>query len=113
MQAYAEDLRERAVTIGAPREDVAVMLAVSVPMIERWLRMKRETGSVAPRPLLGPPAVKTNALLAAVPERLAERADATLEEQCSWWRDVSGLEVSTATMSRALMRLGSSREKRR
>jgi transposase len=116
MKAYSEDLRERvvrAVAIGTPRGDVAAMFAVSVPSIERWLRLKRETGGVAPRPLLGPPAVKTNALLEALPERLSERADATLEEQCEWWRDVSGEEVSTATMSRALTRLGWSRKKSR
>jgi transposase len=63
--------------------------------------------------LLGPPAVTTNALVAALPERLADRADATLEEQCSWWREVSGVEVSTATMSRALTKLGWSRKKTR
>jgi transposase len=116
MKAYSEDLRDRvvrAVAIGTPREDVAAMFAVSVPTIERWLRLKRETGGVAPRPLLGPPAVKTNALLAALPERLASRADATLEEQCTWWQGVSGVEVSTATMSRALTRLGWSRKKSR
>jgi transposase len=114
MKAYSEDLRDRvirAVAIGTPREDVAGMFAVSVPSIERWLRLKRETGGVAPRPLLGPPAVKTNALVEALPERLTDRADATLEEQCAWWREVSGVEVSTATMSRALTRLGWTRKK--
>jgi transposase len=116
MKAYSEDLRDRvvrAVAIGTPRDEVAGMFAVSVPSIERWLRLKRATGGVAPRPLLGPPAVKTNALLEALPERLAERADATLEEQCAWWREVTGIEVSTATMSRALTRLGWSRKKSR
>jgi len=114
MKSYSADLRYRvvrAVAIGTPREDVAAMFAVSVPSIERWLRLKRETGSVAPRPLLGPPAVKTNALMEALPERLAARVDATLEENCTWWRAVSGVEVSTATMSRALTRLGWSRKK--
>jgi transposase len=116
MKAYSEDLRDRvvrAVAIGTPREEVAGIFAVSVPTIERWLRRKRETGGVAPRPLLGPPAVKMNALLEALPGRLAERADATLAENCTWWREVSGVGVSTATMSRALGRLGWSRKKSR
>jgi transposase len=116
MRAYSEDLRERvvrAVAIGTPREDVALRFEVSVPTIERWLRLKRQTGSVAPRPLLGPPAVKTTALLAALPDRLASHADATLEEQCAWWAGASGVAVSTATMSRALTRLGWSRKKSR
>ena len=116
MKAYSEDLRERvvrAVAIGTPRRAVAATFAVSVPTIERWLRLKRETGSLAPRPVPGPAAVKTDALVVALPERLAEGADATLAEQCSWWRAASGVEVSTATMSRALARLGCTRKKSR
>jgi len=49
--------------------------------------------------------------MAALSERLVEQADATLDEQCAWWRGVSGLSVSTATMSRALARLGRTRKK--
>ncbi len=116
MKAYSEDLRERvvgAVASGTPRKAVAATFAVSVPTIERWLRLKRETGGLAPKPVAGPAAVKTEALMAALPERLAERADATLAEQCAWWREASGVRVSTATMSRALTRLGWTRKKRR
>ena len=116
MRPYSEDLRERvvrAVAIGTPREQVAATFAVSVPTIERWLRLKRETGSLAPKPVPGPVAVKTEALMAALPERLVEHADATLDEQCAWWHGVSGVGVSTATMSRALTRLGHTRKKSR
>jgi transposase len=116
MKAYSEDLRERvvrAVAIGTPRDEVAATFAVSVPTIERWLRLKRETGSLAPKPVPGPVAVKTEAVMAALPARLVEHADATLAEQCSWWRGASGIAVSTATMSRALTRLGWSRKKSR
>ena len=116
MKAYSEDLRERvvrAVAIGTPRDEVAATFAVSVPTIERWLRLKRETGSVAPKPVPGPVAVKTEAVMAALPERLVEHADATLDEHCSWWREASGVKVSTATMSRALTRLGWTRKKSR
>ena len=103
----------RAVEIGTRRDEVAARFVVSVPTIERWLRRKRETGGLAPKPVPGPPAVKLGALLDALPGRLADRADATLEEQCSWWRDVAGIEVSTATMSRALTRLDWTRKKSR
>jgi|SRR5687768_17292281 len=47
MKAYSEDLRERvirAVEVGRPREEVAARFEVSVPTIERWVRLKRETG---------------------------------------------------------------------
>jgi transposase len=116
MKAYSGDLRERvvrAVAIGTPRDEVAATFAVSIPTITRWLRLKRETGSLAPKPVPGPVAVKTAALVAVLPERLVEHADATLAEQCAWWREASGVEVSTATMSRALTRLGCTRKKSR
>ena len=116
MKPYAEDLRERvvrAVAIGTPRDEVAATFVVSVPTIERWLRLKRETGSLAPKPVPGPVAVKTRAVMAALPERLVEHADATLSEQCDWWRETSGVKVSTATMSRALARLGCTRKRSR
>ena len=116
MKAYSEDLRQRvvrAVAIGTPRDEVAATFAVSVPTITRWLRLKRETGQLAPKPVPGPVAVKTEALMTALPERLVEHADATLRKQCSWWYEVSGVEVSTATMSRALTRLGWTRKKTR
>jgi transposase len=102
----------RAVLIGTPRDEVAARFLVSVPTITRWLRLKRETGGLAPKPVPGPPAVKTDALVAALPERLAEHADATLEELCAWWREASGVEVSTATMSRALARLDWTRKQK-
>ena len=116
MKPYSEDLRARvvgAVATGTPRKAVATTFAVSVPTIERWLRQWRETGSLAPKPVPGPAAVKTDARLAALPARLAERSDAPLAEQCTWWRDQSGVAVSTATMSRALAALGWTRKKRR
>ena len=116
MTPYSEDVRwrvVRAVMIGTSREVVAQQFGVSIPTITRWLRLKRETGGLAPTPGPGPPAGKTTALLDALPARLADRADATLAEQCSWWRDVSGVAVSTATMSRALTRLDQTRETRR
>jgi transposase len=115
MRPYSEDLRwrvVRAVLIGTPRDEVAARFLVSVPTIERWLRQKRETGGLAPKPVPGPVAVKMAALMAALPERLAEHADATLEEHCSWWQEVAGVEVSTATVSRALTRLDWTRKKR-
>jgi transposase len=116
MKPYSEDLRwrvVRAVGKGTPREDVAEQFEVSVPTIERWLRQQRETGGLAPKPVPGPVAVKTDALVEALPTRLAEHADAPLADHCSWWRETSGVDVSTATMSRALTRLGWTRKKSR
>ena len=116
MRPYSEDLRwrvVRAVGKGNPREAVAEQFEVSVPTIERWLRRCRETGGLAPKPVPGPAAVKTAALLAALPARMTEHADATLADHCSWWHASTGVRVSTATISRALARLGWTRKKRR
>ena len=47
------DLRERvlaAVDRGTPRKEIVRTLGVSQPTIRRYLRLRRETGSVAPKP---------------------------------------------------------------
>ena len=116
MKAYGEDLRERvvrAVAIGTPRDEVSGTFAVSSATITRWLRLKRETGGLAPKPIPGPVAIKGDALVAALPARLAARADATLEEHCTWWEEATGVTVSTATMSRAITALAWTRKKAR
>lgn len=116
MRPYSEDLRARvmaALDRGDRREEIAERFSVSVPTITRWVRRRRETGGLAAKPVPGPPAVKMAPLLKALPARLVERADATLEELCSWWHEASGVEVSTATMSRAIARLDWTRKKSR
>ena len=53
MRAYSMDLRERvlaALDRGTPRKEIARTLGVSEPTIRRYLRLRRETGSVAPKP---------------------------------------------------------------
>jgi len=65
MKPYSKDLRMRvlaAVDRGAPREEVARTFSVSVPTIKRWLRRRRETGGVEPKPIPGRPRVKGAAL---------------------------------------------------
>lgn len=114
MRGYSEDLRSRvvvAVQSGLPREDVVWRYAVSLATIKRWLKQWRETGDLAPKRSPGRPGVKIGPLVAALPERLAEHGDTRLDDQCAWWREQAGVEVSTATMSRAITRLGWTRKK--
>jgi transposase len=116
MRPYSVDLGVRvveAVEGGMARTEVARVFAVSLPTIKRWLRRRRETGALAPKPVPGPRAVKTAGLPAVLPERLATRPDATLEEHCAWWGETSGHEVSRATLSRAIAALGWTRKKSR
>jgi transposase len=116
MKAYSEDLRLRvlaAVDGGMSRSEAARVFGVARATVKRYLALRRETGALLPRPRHGPPPIKTAALVAALPPRLAAAPDATLEEHCVWYEQVAGLRVSDATMSRVITRhLGWTRKKR-
>jgi transposase len=106
MKAYSKDLRIRAldaVDQGTPRAEVVRVFRVSLPTLKRWLRRRRETGSLAPSPRPGPPAVKMGPLRAELLPQLEARPDATLEEHCREWERTHRVRVSTATMSRVIV----------
>lgn len=90
-------------------------LGVSQPTIRRYLRLRRETGSVAPKPLpkrlprVGATAEQRRALRA----QLEANPEATLERHREMWKEQHGVRVSVATMSRAIRRLGWTYKKRR
>ena len=53
MKPYSKDLRLKvlaAVDRGMPRAEAAKVFGVSLPSIERYLKMRRETGDVEPKP---------------------------------------------------------------
>src|SRR5215217_1392532 len=109
MKPYSKDLRLRvlaAVDRGMPRKEVARVFGVSEPTIRRYLRLRRETGDVEPKPVPGPPARKGAALEAALPTQARANPDLTLAEHCELFENVHRVWVSTATMSRAFERLG-------
>jgi transposase len=117
MRAYSMDLRERvlaAVDRGTPRKEIVRTLGVSEPTIRRYLRLRRETGSVAPKP----PPKRTFSIGQSVEQRralwkqLEEYDDATLERHCQLWERKQGIKVSISTMSRAIRRLGWTLKKR-
>jgi transposase len=61
MKAYTQELRERivaAVDRGVPREEVADVFGVGLSTIKRYLKQRRETGSMAAKPIPGRPAKK-------------------------------------------------------
>jgi transposase len=115
MKAYSEDLRLRivaAVDGGMPRSAAARVFGVGRATVKRYLALRRETGSLAPRPRCGPPPTKTATLRQALPGRLAAAPDATLVEHCAWYEQFTGVRVSGPTMSRLIARLGWTRKKR-
>jgi transposase len=109
MKPYSKDLRLRvlaAVDRGMARKEVVQIFGVSEPTIRRYLRLRRQTGDVEPKPPTGPPARKGAALEAALPAQAEANPDLTLEEHCELFEEDSGVRVSSATMSRAFGRLG-------
>src|SRR3712207_4958869 len=117
MRAYSMDLRERvlaAVDRGTPRKEIVRTLGVSEPTIRRYLRLRRETGSVAPKPApkrafsIGQRVEQRRASW----NQLEEHYDATLERHCLLWEREQGVKVSISTMSRAIRRLGWTLKKR-
>jgi transposase len=109
MKPYSKDLRLRvlaAVDRGMPRKEVAETFGVSEPTVRRWLRLRRETGSVDARPPSGPPARKGAALESALPAQVSRNPDLTLEEHRELFEDETGIAVSASSVSRAFGRLG-------
>lgn len=109
MKPYSKDLRIRVLAAcdrGMPRKEVSKTFGVSEPTIRRYLRLRRETGSVDPKPPSGPPARKGRALEAALPTQVSRNPDLTLEEHRELFEDEHGVEVSVSSVSRAFGRLG-------
>lgn len=108
MKPYSKDLRIKvlgAVDRGVPREEVAEVFGVSIPSIKRWIKRRRETGDVEPKPIPGPPARKGEALDRTLPGQVKLNPDLTLDEHCELFKEVHSVKVSNATMSRAFKRL--------
>ena len=115
MKAYSKDLRLRALAAvdrGMPRAQVAKTFGVSASTIKRYLRLREQTGDLQPKLIPGPPARKQMILEEKLPAQVKLNPDLTLEEHCELFEDEHGVEVSTATMSRALKRLGLPLKKR-
>lgn len=108
MKPYSKDLRLRvlaAVDAGTPREEVAKTFSVSMPTIKRWLKRRRETGDVQPKPIPGRPSRKGALLQSWLPKHLQANDDLTLEEHRGAFEEEFGQRVSTSTIGRALAAL--------
>jgi transposase len=114
MAAYSMDLRRRVVAAcdarDGTRQQIAARFSVSESWVRKLLRLRRDTGSIAPRPHGGGRAA---AFDEAAAERLREAvradSDATLEELA----EAAGVPCSPAAVYRALRRGGITREKSR
>ncbi len=62
-----------AVDRGMPRAEIVRIFGVSAPTVRRYLRLRRESGDVEPRPVPGPPARKGRMLEAALPGQVSHK----------------------------------------
>jgi len=109
MRAYSLDLRERivaAVAAGEGHAAVARRFGVAVATIGNYLRLRRETGALAPRPRPGGQPEIGPAQYPALLAQLQVAPDATLAQHCMTWAETQGQLVSVSTMDRTIARLG-------
>jgi transposase len=118
MRGYSLDLRLKvlaAVDLGMPRKEVARTFGVSKLTVDRYLRLRRQTGEIGPPQ----PSGRAPSLTATVTQRralwtqLEENDDATLERHCELWESEHGGRVSVPTMWRAVRKLGWSKKRGR
>jgi transposase len=115
MKLASTDVRERLVAAcdaGLRHAEAAKIFGVSDRTVTRWHRLRRETGSLAPRPKPGRPPAIAPADDPALRAQVAAQADATLAQHCARWEAAHGVRVSPATMSRLLAKLGLPLKKR-
>jgi len=116
MKRPSTDLRERLVAAcdaGLSHAEAATWFGVSERTVTRWHRLRRETGSLAPRRPTGRPPKIAPATYPALAAQVSAQPDATLRAHCAAWFATHGVVVSPATMSRLLAKLGFSLKKRR
>ena len=105
MRAYSQDLRQRilhAVDQGKPRAEIIKTFDVSRATIKHYLKQRREIGEVRAKDIPGRPSKKGAALQAGILSQLEAYPDATLVEHCQLWETTQNVQVSSATMSRAI-----------
>jgi transposase len=114
MKTYSMDLRERVIQAldrkAGTQEEVATLFGVSVSWVKKLLRLRRTTGSIAPKAHGGGRKAKFDGEGLQKLRRWVEAdPDATLQELL----ERSGARCSIMAVQRALGRLGCRRKKSR
>ncbi len=116
MNAYSVDLRQRvldALEGGMSRARAVETFHISLATIKRYLKLRRETGRIAPKPSPGRPPKIAPQQREALEAQLREQDTATLAEHVRLWRTRQGVALSISAMSRAIKRVGWTRKKGR
>lgn len=115
--AASEDLRIRVVNAyfagEGTYEQIATRFSVGTASVSRWLRIRRETGSVQPKSHGGGmPSRIDGAGLEMLAEFVRAKPDITLAELADKYAGRTETRVALSIMCRALKRLGLVRKKR-
>src|SRR5262249_6686754 len=118
MRPYSTDLRERIVDAYHKAEgsvrDLATRFKVAPKTVQNYLKRKRETGSVEPRPHGGGPAPKLDdAGVRELRTVVEEKNDRTLDEIAKELDRRCKVRVGRSTVWRIVERLGITRKKKR
>ena len=116
--AYSVDLRERVFKAIEEKylthKQAAELFDIGEATVDRWSRLRRETGGFAPRPHGGGQPRALNARGDRHLEKLVrEKPDRTLDELKVQLRKRAKVEASTSAITRSLKRLGLTLKKSR
>ena len=110
MRGYSLDLRLKvlaAVDRGISRKEVVRTFGVSMPTLDRYVSLRRQTGGIGPPRTPGrTPFGATIEERSALWRQLEENDGATLKRHCELWEIEQGVRISVPTMWRAVRRLG-------
>ena len=116
MRAYSPDLRAKimaAVDKGMSKSEAARTFGVGLATIKRYAALRREQGTLDPKPHPGRPPTLRAEHKEVLRSQLLAYPDAYLDEQCDLLAAQTGLRVSPSIMSRTIRRLGFTRKKGR
>ena len=109
MNPISPDLRQRivhAVKVDkSTPEQTAERFVVSPASVYRYLEQHRNQGTLQPAERVNAPRCITADDLPRLRDQLQAHNDATLEEHCQLWTELTGVQVSVSTMHRAFRRL--------
>jgi transposase len=109
------ELRARAVALveqGKTHTEAARRLCVSIKFVNDMVRLKREAGSLEPKPQGNPGRGKLTEVRDWVQGRMAAKPDLTIDELTAELARKHGLNVHRSSVGRLLLRLGLSHKKR-
>lgn len=105
MRAYSLDLRERIMASheeGTSIRKLARQFKVSKGMVSNLIKLKKETGSIKPKPARGGRTGQLAGKEVELGKMVQKYPDYTLEEYCEYWDEQTGVRVSPSTMCREL-----------